>query len=108
MLNGSKMWCLRENEVAILRRTEKAIMKAMHGVNIIEKRRSHELSLLGLKDTLDGLARASGVQWNGHVLKRDNDNVLRRTLDFDSDRKKRAWAAKYDVEETSGGAYQSD
>ena len=47
----------------ILRRTEKAMMRAMCGVKIIEKRRSQELmSFLGLKDTLDGLARASGVR----------------------------------------------
>ena len=63
MLNGSETWCLRENEMAILRRTEKAMMRAMCGVKLIEKRRSQELmSLLGLKNTLDGLARASGVR----------------------------------------------
>ena len=63
MLYGSETWCLRENEMAILRRTEKAMMRAMCGVEMIEKKRSQELmSLLGLKDTLDGLARASGVR----------------------------------------------
>ena len=62
MLNGSETWCLRENEMAILRRTEKVTMRAMCGVKMIEKRRSQELmSLLGFKDTLDGLARASQV-----------------------------------------------
>ena len=35
----------------------------MCGVKIIEKRRNQELmSLLGLKDTLDELVRASGVR----------------------------------------------
>ena len=41
------------------------------------------MGLLGLKDTLDGLAKASGVRWYGHVLRRDNDDVLKRTLDFE-------------------------
>ena len=60
---GSKTCCLKENEMTILRRTEKATMRAMCRVKIMEKRRSQELmSLLSLKDTLDGLARASGVQ----------------------------------------------
>ena len=36
------------------------------------------MSWLGLKDTLDGLARTSGVLWYGHVLRRDNGIVLRR------------------------------
>ena len=50
---------------------------------MIEKRRSQELtSLQGLHDTLDGLARASGVRWYGHVLRRDNGDVLRKPLDF--------------------------
>ena len=54
------------------------------GVKMIEKRRSQELtSLLGLKDTLDGLARASGVRWYGHVLRRDNGDVLRGAIDFE-------------------------
>ena len=44
MLCGSEMWCLRENEMAILRRTEKAIMRAMYGVKIIEERRTYELA----------------------------------------------------------------
>ena len=63
------------SEMAALRRTEKAMMRAMCEVMMIEKRRSQELmSLLGSKDTLDGLTRVNGVRWYGHVLKRDNDD----------------------------------
>ena len=73
-----------ENKMAILRRTENAMIRAMCGVKLIEKRRSLELmSLLGLKDTLDRLARAERVRWYGHVLRWDNGDVLRRALDFD-------------------------
>ena len=49
--------------MAILRKTEKTMMKAMCEVKMIEIRRSQELiSLLGLKNTLDGLAKANGVR----------------------------------------------
>ena len=41
------------------------------------------MSLLGLKDTLDGLARACGVRWYGHALRRNNNDVLRRALNFE-------------------------
>ena len=61
------------------------------------------MSLLGLKDNLDGLAKATGVRWYGHVLRRVNGDVLKRAF-----LKWRKEAAKYDVEEKSGGAYQSD
>ena len=68
--------------MAILR-TEKAMMRAMCGVKIIEKRSQKSMSLLSLKDTLDEQVRASGVRWCMHVLRMDNGDVLRRALDFE-------------------------
>ena len=72
-----------KNEMAISQRTEKAMMRAMCGVKMIEKKSQELMSLLGLENTLDGLARASGVPWYGHVLRRDNGDALRRALDFE-------------------------
>ena len=84
MLYGSERWCLRENEMTILRRAKKATMRAMCKIKVIEKRTSQELaSLLSLKNTLVGPARASGVRWYGHVLRRDNGDILRKPLDFE-------------------------
>ena len=40
------------------------------------------MSLLGSKDTLDGLSRASEVRSYGHVLRRNNGDILRRALEF--------------------------
>ena len=92
MLYGSETRCLRENGMTILRRTEKAMMRAMCRVKINEKRRIQDrISLLGLKDTLDGLARASGVRWYGHVLRRDNGDVLRRALDYEVAGRRGRW-----------------
>ena len=66
------------------------MMRAMCGVKLIEKqRRQQPMSLLGLKHTLDGLARASGVRWYGHALIRDNGDVLRSALDFEVAERKR-------------------
>ena len=47
------------------------------------------MSLLGLKNTLNGLARASRVRWHRHVLRRDNGDVLRRWLNFGAGRRGR-------------------
>ena len=50
------------------------MMRAMCGVEMIDKRSSQEImGLLGsnfLKDTLDGLARVSGVQWYGYCFEK--------------------------------------
>ena len=37
MLYGSESWCLRENEMSILRRTERAMVRAMCGAKLEKK-----------------------------------------------------------------------
>ena len=58
MLYWSKTWCLRENEVTVLR-TENAMVRSMCGAKMIEKRKSQKL--MSSRNTLDGLARVCGV-----------------------------------------------
>ena len=54
-------------------------------VRLIEKKRQELMSLLGLKNTLNGIAKVSGVRWYGHVLRKVNGKgiMVRRTLDFE-------------------------
>ena len=52
MLYGSETWCLRENEIAILRRTEREMVRAMCGAKLMEKKRTEDLmEMLGFKET---------------------------------------------------------
>ena len=37
MLCGSETWCMRESEMMALRRTGKAMIKAMYGVKFLRK-----------------------------------------------------------------------
>ena len=84
MLYGSETWCLRENEMVILRRTERAMVRAMCGAKLMERRRTEDLmEMLGLKETVVQMAKANGVRWYGHVLRRDDDHVLRKALEFE-------------------------
>ena len=54
ILYGSEMWCLRENEVAILKRPEKSMVRAMCGVKLVDKRNTVELmDMLRLKEVAD-------------------------------------------------------
>ena len=77
MSYGSETWCLRENEVAILRRAEISMVKAMCVVKLVHKRNTVELmDMLGLKEAADKLARANGVRWYGHVLRQPEKDVL--------------------------------
>ena len=64
MLYGSETWCLRENEMAILRRTERAMVRAMCGAKLMEKKRTENLmEMLGLKVTAVQMGKANGVRW---------------------------------------------
>ena len=58
-----KNWCLKENEVAILRRTERSMVRAMCSVKLVDKRNTKKLmDMLGLKEAADKLARANSVR----------------------------------------------
>ena len=65
----AKHGCLKENEVAILRRAKRSMVRAMSSVKLVDKRNTVELiDMLGLKEAADKLARANDVRWYGHVL----------------------------------------
>ena len=56
VLYGSETWCLREHEKAILRRAERAMLRAMCGRKATDKPTSELMDMLRLKETVDGLA----------------------------------------------------
>ena len=52
MLYESETWCLRENEMAILRRTERAMVRSMCRIKLVDRKKMDELmEMLGLKET---------------------------------------------------------
>ena len=68
--------------MAILRRTETAMVRAMCGVKLMEKKRTEDLmEMLGLNETAVQMAKVNGVRWYGHVLRRDEGHVLRKALE---------------------------
>ena len=57
------------------------MVRAMCGVKLVVKNNSRELmDMLGLKETIDGLARANAVRWFGHVLRKDEEIFLKKAL----------------------------
>ena len=81
MLYGSETWCLRESEMAILRKTERAMERSMFGVKLVDGKNTEELmEMLDLKKTLDRMAKANGVRWYGHVIRREDDNILKKAI----------------------------
>ena len=104
ILYGSEAWCLKENKKAMLSRTERAMVRAMCGQEVVDRKTTEEqMDMLGLKETKDRLATANEVRWYGHVLRRDDNSVSRAALDLEVSgkrkrgRRKKTW--KKQVEE---------
>ena len=38
------------------------------------------MEMLGLMETLDRMAKANGVRWYGHVIRRDDDSTLKKAM----------------------------
>ena len=115
MLYGSETWCMREKDVAILIRTERAMMRAMCGVKLKEKKNTKELmNMLGIAETIDMVAKGNGVRWYGHVLRRDEKDVLKKALNFKVDGKRRrgrprkTWKDQVEAEMERAGLKKED
>ena len=90
ILCGSEVWCLKENEKAILGRAERATVRAMCGQKVVDRKKTEEQTdMLGLKENIDRLATANGFRWYNQGLRRDDDSVLRVALDLEVGAKER-------------------
>ena len=77
---------LREKEMAILRITEREMIRAMCSVKKLDRRNREKLmDMLGIKESLDRMAKASStsMRWYGHVLRKEDENVIVKALKFE-------------------------
>ena len=70
--------------------------------------------MLRLKEIIDQLAMANSVRWCGHVLRRQDDHVLRSALHFEFEgqrkkgRLKRTWKKQVEEESVKVGLIRED
>ena len=113
MLYESEAWCLREKEMTILRRTERAMIRAMCGVKLLDRRNSEKLmDMLSIKESLDRMAKASSVRWHGHVLRKEDENVIVMAVKFEvsgsGGRPKQTWKKQVEIETKKNGLMKKD
>ena len=83
MLYGSVTWCYGLNEVGILQRTERAMVRSMCAVKLMDKNSTKDLMhMLHSNDNIDQMVRTNSVRWNRHVLRLDWNNFLRLASDI--------------------------
>ena len=67
--------------MAISGRTESAMLRSMCAVKLVDRKNNEELmKMLGLEEILYKMAKINGVLWHGQVVRRDDDNVLKKAL----------------------------
>ena len=115
ILYGSETWCLKENEKAILRRMERAVVRAMCSQKVIDRKTTKkQMGMLGLKKTTDQLATGNRVRWYGHVLRGDDNSVLRVDLNLEvickrkRERPKKTWKKQAKEETEKIGLKKED
>ena len=91
------------------------MVRAMCGVRLKDIKRSMDLMLmLGLNETMDQLSMANSVHWYGHVLRREDGDILRMALDFEVEgqgkkgRPKRTWERQVEEESMKVGLRTED
>ena len=62
------------------------------------------MEMLGLKQTLDRTAKANGVRWYGHVIRRDDNNIMKKAMMLEL--KAKARVTKNDMEEAGGRVWR--
>ncbi|XP_074636942.1 uncharacterized protein LOC141895105 [Acropora palmata] len=91
------------------------MVRAMCGAKLMEKKRTEDLmEMFGLKETVVLMAKANGVRWYGHVLRRDDKHVLRKALEFEvrgkrkPGRPKKTWKMQVEKESKSLSLVKKD
>ena len=96
--------------MTILRRSEKAMMRAMCGVKLIQKIRSQELEFAGFKGYFRGTSQGEWRTMTWACFEkgpRNNGDVLRGALDFEV-AEKSGRPRPNDMKKTSRKTYRSD
>ena len=68
--------------------------------------------MLGIEESLDRMAKASSMLWYGHVLRKENENVIMKALKFEvsgsSGRPKQRWKKQVENKMKKNGLVKED
>ena len=65
-------------------------MRTMCGVKLVDRNKIKKMmEMLSVKKTSDKMAKANGVRWYEHVVRRGDNNILMREMMFEVDRQRK-------------------
>ena len=85
MMYGSETWAMKVEDTQKLKRTEASMMRRMCGVSLKKHLSNKALrGRLGI-DCVSDLVRRSRLRWFGHVVRKDDQQWVRKCMDFKVD-----------------------
>jgi len=98
MLHGSETWPVRKENVVALQRAEMRMVRWMCGVKLKNRLPSNELrERLGVDDIALILQR-NRLRWYGHVLRKDNDDWVKKCMEYEVEGSRPGGKTKEDLE----------
>ena len=114
--SSGEAWVQTSTSVPSEASFKRSIERAMCAMKLVDRKNNERsMEMLGLKETLDKMEKANGVRRYGHVVRRDDDDVLKKALMLEvngqrtRERAKQTWRRQ--VEENwvrGGGSCESD
>ena len=93
ILYGIEMWCLKENDIRILK-LNRATLMGMFVLKVIDRKGIiYIMQMLGY-EVMTQLAKENNANWYAHVLRRKGGHVMKKTLDIEVRGHSRKWRPK--------------
>ena len=71
-------------KVELLRKTEKAMIKATCRMKLIDRKSIKKLmQMSGVTVLMETMVRAAAVRWYGYILQTEESNILKKVLNFE-------------------------
>ena len=82
-MHGSETWPVKFDQIRRLERAEMRMVRWMCGVSLREKKRSECLrNMMEIEGVKEVMAR-SRLRWLGHVLRKDENDWVKKCMDFE-------------------------
>ena len=82
-------------KIGYLDKSERTMVRAMCGAKLADRKNTEDImDVLGLNQIINKMAKASGMRWLGHVLRKEDSDVVRNALKFNAERRRKRERSK--------------
>jgi hypothetical protein len=89
LLYGSERWAPHKKHYTKLHTTEMKMLRWAGGVTLMDKVQNKHIRGSMKVTPIEGKIKEARMRWYGHVMRRDDDHIVRKTLDIQENRRGR-------------------